>query len=158
MNLNLARVGYVKMNGVIVHRDGKLTATRLDCPESDFYKKCGFKTADGFKAQAVWEGVHLYARSTGKANSENKYEFPPPVDSALYFGKCLLVLKRGDALGDLSVPQWSALYNKLHGGFETLRSEDESEDDEDHTGNLTREGYVKDGFVVDDELEEEEYT
>ena len=144
------------MNAVVVHRDGKLVATRLDCEEADYYKKCGFKSGDGFKLQAVWEGVHLYARGTGKANSENKYEFPPPVDSALYFGRCLLVYKP-DAVGNLSVPQWTALYNKLHGGFETLGSEEESEDDEDHTGNLTREGYVKDGCVVDDELEEEEY-
>ena len=146
------------MNGVIVNRDGRLSATRLDCPETDYYKKCGFKSGDGFKLHAVWDGIHLYARSTGKANSENKYEFPAPVDSALFFGKCLLVCKQGDVVGDLPVAQWSAAYNKLHGGFESLGSEEASEDEEDHSGNLTREGYVKDGFVVDDELEEEEYT
>ena len=146
------------MNGVIVTREGKLCATKLDCAEPEYFKKCGFKSDAGFALQTVWEGVHLYARKTGKANSENKYEFPPPVDGVLYFGKCLLVQKRDGAVADLSVPQWTALYNKLYGGFETLGTEDESEDDEEPEFR-TREGYAKDGFVVsDDELEEEEYS
>jgi hypothetical protein len=144
------------MSAILVSREGKLAATRIDCDEADYYKKCGFKSADGFKLQAVWEGVHLYARRTGKANSENKYEFPAPVDSTLFFGRCLLVYRKDGLVGDLPIPQWTALYNHLHGGFEDLGSEEESE--EEVCTNLTKEGYEKDGFVVsDDELEEQEY-
>ena len=145
------------MNAVVVSREGKLSTTRIDLPEDEFYKKCGFKSAAGFALQTAWGDVHLYARTAGKANSENKYEFPPPVDATLYFGKCLLVNKKDGAVADYSVAQWTALYNKLYGGFEDLGEEDESEDES--VESRTRDGYAKDGFVVsDDELEEEEYS
>ena len=35
--------------------------------------------------------IELWARNDGKANTENKYDFPPPVDTKLYFGTCCLV-------------------------------------------------------------------
>ena len=65
--------------------------------EEDLYKKCGFKKVDGFGKQTEWsiklEGtkynVALYAKTIGRANTENKYDFPPPVDNVLYFGSCL---------------------------------------------------------------------
>ena len=64
--------------------------------EEELYKKCSFKKADGFGKQTEWsiklEGtkysVALYAKTNGRANTENKYDFPPPVDNVLYFGSC----------------------------------------------------------------------
>ena len=109
------------MNAVIVTREGKLCATKLDCAEPDFYKKCGFKSDAGFALQTVWEGVHLYARKSGKANSENKYEVPAPVDSALFFGKCLLVHKlENGALTELTLDEWNKFADVLIGGTESI--------------------------------------
>ena len=107
--------------------------------------------------------VVLYAKAVGKANTENQYEFPPPVDSVLYFGKCLLLqkLENGELI-NLTVDDWEKFNDDLIGGTESLGSESDEEasvDEEDADATYTKEGYQLDGFVVaDDELEEEPYT
>lgn len=133
--------------------------------EDDFYRKCGYKSAANFKKQHTWKSringttyyIHLFAKSdVGHSIGENKYEFPPPVDSVLFFGTCLLAAS--DSMMQpvsLSVDLWNQIYNKLYGGFENLADtaeEDANEPDElehvpDHK--KTQEGYLKDGFVVD---------
>ena len=63
---------------------------------NELYKKCGFKKSSDFILQARWEAnsnieniyIELYAKENGRANNENKYEFPPPVDKNLFFGSC----------------------------------------------------------------------
>ena len=102
--------------------------------------------------QATWKHetveVSLYAKTKGR--SANKFEFPPPVDTMLFFGKCLLV----NPHGDLTVAMWNTLYEGIM-QFEDLESETESDE---LAVNPTKQGYEKDGFVVSDsELEEEEY-
>jgi len=142
------------MNGLVVTRTGAMSVVDLGEP-ADYYKTCGFRNPEGFEERAAWtvDGVtvKLYAKNKGKAHTENAYEFPPPVDNKLYFGRCLLV---GNAL---TVEAWDAMYETLMGGFEDLHTETESE--EEATGELTKDGYEKDGFVVSDsELEEEPYV
>ena len=82
---------------IIVDKTGTLKALNVkDYSEDEIYKKCGFKKGDGFIKQTVWSvkitgtsySVSLYAKTDGKANSENKYDFPPPVDAKLFFGSC----------------------------------------------------------------------
>ena len=95
---------------VIVERAGALKQTKIkDFKYSDLYKKCKFRKSDGFDKRAVWEKkingekviVELWARNSGKANTENKYDFPPPVDNALYFGACALVGKDKNKEGEV---------------------------------------------------------
>lgn len=143
------------MIGVLVTRNGDLAEVTLG-EEVDYYKLCGFRNPGGFIVQHEWAvnetRVRLFAKTAGKANTENKYEFPPPVAEALFFGKCLLV---GDA--DLSTVQWVAIYGELMGGFESL-DEEEEEEEEDTTDRtkFTKEGYSKeDGFVVSDDSDAE---
>jgi len=129
--------------------------------ESELYKKAGFKNAEGFTIQTTWEveiknrkfNVQLYAKKTGRAGQENKYEFPPPVDNSLFFGNCLLV----DVDNDLKLNDWSLIYEQLYGGFEDIGSEDSEDEDED-MGDvvLTKEGYAKDGFIVDDNEDDDD--
>ena len=65
----------------------------------ELYKKCGFKKSEDFNLQVEWpvklDGqrylIQMYGKLNGKANMENKYDFPPPVDKNLYFGSCALV-------------------------------------------------------------------
>ena len=46
--------------------------------------------------------------------------------------------------------EWKKIYEFLFGGFEDLGSEEESEEDYVAPENLTKHGYEKDGFVVED--------
>jgi hypothetical protein len=161
---------------IIVDKSGTLKVLNVkDYKEEDLYKKCGFKKSDGFEKQTEWsskiEGqrylISLYAKADGKANSENKYDFPPPVDTKLFFGSCALVshIKKEDGTRiqcNLPLPLWDKIYEKLFGGFEDLTATClEDEDEEDELENVpaemkTKDGYLKDGFVVDSDVEDDE--
>jgi hypothetical protein len=102
----------------------------------------------------------LYAKADGRANTENKYDFPPPVDTKLFFGSCVVVALIKKETGEkeytnLSVALWNKIYEKLFGGFEDLsKTAKEDEEEEDELANIpkekkTKDGYLKDGFVVD---------
>jgi hypothetical protein len=109
----------------------------------------------------------LYAKNDGKANTENKYDFPPPVDTKLFFGSCALVCSMKDTKGsyvltDLSLDMWEKMYEKLFGGFEDLtQTAEQDEYEEDELANVPKSkktkigGYLKDGFVVDDDPEDD---
>jgi len=137
--------------------------------ETELFKKAGFKTADGFACRTEWKlpdgTVSVYGKITGRAGNENKYEFPPPIDTLLFFGNCVIVRKRGDQVVSISSKEWQSIYETLYGGFEDIDNSDEdddedAEDDEIDPAKRTKSGYLKDNFVVDDEdpldTEEEE--
>jgi len=173
-----------KVDFVIVERGGTLKASTYNVEKGtdELYKKCGFKKPDGFGKQTDWVVrvddqriiVTLYAKMDGKANTENKYDFPPPVDTKLFFGNCALIASRRATNADPAVPvaltplTWQKCYDFLFGGFEDIRDENdeteggsESEADEDELdfvpkSRKTKNGYLKDGFVVDDDADEEE--
>jgi hypothetical protein len=163
------------LNIIIVEKGGTLKSLAIkDFKLEELYKKCGFKKADDFAKQAEWNAkyedkkyfIEVYGKTDGRANSENKYDFPPPLDNTLFFGNCALLayLKSDDGsklYNDLSLPLWKKVYEKLFGGFEDLAAtaaEDELEEDE--LANVpkekkTKQGYLKDGFVVDSSDTEE---
>jgi len=162
---------------IIIDKGGSLkTLTVKDYKVDELYKKCGFKKIDGFNLQVEWpvklDGqrylVQMYGKLDGKANSENKYDFPPPIDKNLYFGSCALVgMIRDDSNNrdhiNLSIELWKKIYEKLFGGFEDLALTCvEDEEEEDELENIPKNmktkkgGYLKDGFVVDSSDAEEE--
>ena len=58
------------------------------------YKKCNFRKNDNFDKRHTWKMddinyVTIFSKNKGRANSENKYDLPPPVDKDLYYGWCL---------------------------------------------------------------------
>lgn len=151
---------------VVVERSGSLKNHMIkDFKVEELYKKCGFKKAEDFVLQTEWKvsvegttyNVQLYGKTDGRANTENKYEFPPPVDNTLYFGTCALLAQAFDTrmYVSLTVSLWTKMYEKLYGGFEDLvTTAKEDEEEEDELANVpasmkTKEGYLKDGFVVD---------
>lgn len=154
---------------IIVEKPGTLKEVDIKSKDiNELYKKAGFKFAEGFILQTHWTStskkcsydVSLYAKTTGRSGQENKYDFPPPVDEKLFFGCCILIAKNSetDEIIDLTKEQWDQCYEHLFGGFEDLGDEDSemSEDEVDDDVSRTKEGYVKDGFIVDDsELEAE---
>ena len=157
------------LNIIIVERTGTLKMLAIkDFKEEELFKKCGFKKAEDFLKQTEWnvkyDGkkyyIQVFAKADGRANSENKYDFPPPIDTKLFYGCCAIVgyLKNSDGTKlytNLNIPLWEKIYEKLFGGFEDLAAtaiEDENEEDE--LANVpkekkTKQGYLKDGFVVD---------
>uniref|UniRef100_A0A6C0EQ76 Uncharacterized protein n=1 Tax=viral metagenome TaxID=1070528 RepID=A0A6C0EQ76_9ZZZZ len=158
------------LNIIIVEKTGTLKSLSIkDFKEDELYKKCGFKKPEDFVKQTEWnnlkyEGnkyiIRVFAKSKGKSNSENKYDFPPPIDTTLFFGNCAIVayIKNSDGnivITDLSLSLWNKIYEKLFGGFEDLTTtaiEDEEEIDEllnVPKDKKTKDGYLKDGFVVD---------
>ena len=160
---------------IIVEKGGSLKALAVkDFKLDELYKKCGFKKGEDFVKQVEWNAkydgkkyfVEVYAKTDGRPNSENKYDFPPPIDTTLFFGNCAILayLKKSDGSAEyvsLSMPLWNKIYEKLFGGFEDLAAtaaEDEAEEDE--LANVpkekkTKQGYLKDGFVVDSSDTEE---
>ena len=144
---------------IIVEKTGSLkNAKTTDLV--DLYKKCGFKTAEGFSLAHAWSvefndteyKMEVYGKVTGRANTENKYEFPPPMDNTLFFGSCVVLNIENGIVADLSVKDFEDIMEHLYGGFEDVDSEDdeiESSDDEVVGLPKTKDGYVKDDFVVD---------
>jgi hypothetical protein len=157
------------LNIIIVERTGTLKMLAIkDFKEDELFKKCGFKKAEDFLEQTVWTAkydgkkycIQVFAKAEGRANSENKYDFPPPIDNKLFYGCCAIVahIKNGDGsklYTNLSLPMWEKIYEKLFGGFEDLgatAAEDDNEEDELENvpkHKKTKNGYLKDGFVVD---------
>jgi len=162
------------LNIVIVEKEGNLKSLAIkNFKLEELYKKCGFKKSDDFIKQVEWNVkyddnkyfIEVYGKKDGRANSENKYDFPPPIDNVLFFGNCAILgyLKKDNEniYTDITLPLWNKVYEKLFGGFEDLLSTAvEDEEEEDELANIpkekkTKQGYLKDGFVVDSSDTEE---
>jgi hypothetical protein len=156
---------------VVVEKTGSLKEVSVkEITVEEMYKKCGFRKGDDYECRTTWENVlvgthkhtiQLWARSEGKANTENKYDFPPPVDTTLFFGNCALVQIKNGKYVNLTKDLWLKIYETLFGGFEDVDNE-KDEEEADELENIKKEmktkngEYLKDGFVVDsDETEEE---
>lgn len=146
---------------VLVDKTGTLKQTKVkELTRDKLYLKCGFKKNDNFDTRTSWTitiddtkyTVELWAKDNGKANTENKYDFPPPVDTELYFGTCCMIrLDEDENIISLTVDEWNKIYEALFGGFEDIDSEEEpSEDELENIPDVmkTKHGYLKDGFVV----------
>ena len=153
---------------ILIDKSGTIKESKVkNVTKEDLYKKCNCKNPNEFKKRTTWKVnldnenvvVELWARESGRANMENKYDFPPPVDSVLYFGTCALVrINENNDIIDLTSKLWKKMYEHLFGGFDDIENEDEVEEDElkDIPKEMkTKGGYLKDGFVVDTNSEED---
>ncbi len=163
------------LNVIIVEKAGTLKSLAIkDFKLEELYKKCGFKKGEDFLKQTEWSAkfdntkyyIEVYGKAEGRPGAENQYDFPPPIDNTLLFGSCAIIAyKKEDdkkVFMDLTLPIWNKAYEMLFGGFEDLdESEDADDDEDDELAKLpeskkTKQGYVKDGFVVDDNSSEED--
>ncbi len=148
---------------IIVDKHGKPKSATITTAE-ELYKKCGFKTNNGFALAHTWTLVFndveykldVYGKTDGKAGSENKYEFPPPIDNTLFFGSCAVIGRTNDKYISLSTSEFKDIMEHLQGGYSDLDEEsEESEESDERNMPKTKEGYVKDGFIASDSNEDE---
>jgi len=153
---------------VLIETNGTIkTLKTKEITEDTLYKKCGFRVSDDFLCRHTWTvklkniteepmTISVWAKKTGKANFENKYDMPPPLDKELFFGTCAIVRTTANSKStflDLTKETWLKIYEQLFGGFEDIGEEDEYSEDELENVDpklLTSHGYLKDGFVVSD--------
>ena len=147
----------------MVNKNASLTEKSVKNFElATLYKKCSLKSVSNFDKRHTWNVnssfYSVYAKDNGRANSENKYDLPPPVDETLYFNTMAIIKHvnsqiTNETVVNLTKEEWGTVYEKLFGGFEDLdHSEELSEDEEDISDSeKTKEGYHKDGFVVEDD-------
>jgi hypothetical protein len=159
------------VKAVVVSKFGELKEKNFQKLELEtLYKKCGFSSDTDSSVEVTWSHennwISLYAKVNGRHNHINKYDFPPPCDipECMYYGSVLAFKheneepKNGEIL-DLTKEEWEKFYEKAFGGFESLNEEETSEDElEDVPEDLkTKDGYLKDGFVVDTSSGDEAY-
>jgi len=149
---------------IIIDKSGEITEKNIKSYNAEqSYKLCGFRNPDNFQQRNVWKvnykkkryNIELWAKNSGKSNYENKYEFPPPVDKEMYFSKCLIICKENKEVVDLTKEMWNEIYNNLYGGFDDINNTmDDDENEKDELCDIskekkTKDGYLKDNFVVD---------
>jgi hypothetical protein len=130
------------------------------------YKKCKFRKKDNFGLRHTWNYKNnyysIFSKDKGRANSENKYDLPPPLDNELYFGSMVVIkhtskIPKNIHVVDLEDKEWLKLYEHLFGGFEDLGDEDSLSEEEEIPDELkTKHGYLKDGFVVSSDAEDDD--
>ena len=121
------------LNVIIVEKAGTLKSLAIkDFKLEELYKKCGFKKGEDFLKQAEWSAkfnntkyyIEVYGKAEGRPGAENKYDFPPPIDSTLLFGSCAIIAyKKEDGKKEfvnLTIDLWNKAYEMLFGGFEDL--------------------------------------
>ena len=154
---------------VLINKNSDMKQTKIkDLSREILHIKCGFKNNNDFDKRTIWNiaieeevyNIELWAKNSARANTENKYDFPPPVDTELYFGTCALIrVDDDDNIIDLTIEVWEKVYEFLFGGFEDLNSEEEpSEDELENVPDemKTKAGYLKDGFVVSTDSDKDE--
>jgi len=155
---------------IIVGKNKNKKETKLrEFSLTELYKKANLKNSKNFIKHHTWKVsdkfVSLFASKSGRANNENGYELPPPIDSELFFGKIIIVKHfneeiNDDNVEDLTLEEWEKIYENLFGGFEDLGDEDSFSDEEIIPEKYkTKEGYSKeDGFIVDSGDEDSDFV
>lgn len=154
----------INKNGVGVEKQFR------DIKHETIYKKCGFSNDTNFSLIHSFKCkdnyVHVFGKDKGKAGDVNKFEYPPPMDNTLYYGNMLLLATEEkelncDKIINYNIGDWRRDYDYLMGGFEDLEDSNGDDDESDELDEYddeqkTKNGYLKDDFVVDDEDDDDE--
>jgi len=152
---------------------------KICCNKNRFYIEDGFNiisqciNSDKYTSH-TWKlnnnkFITCFGKSLGKEKYINKFEIPPPLDNILFYNDVYFVYTNNNDIKNLSENNicklnetiWNDIYEELFGGFETLdelSSGDDSDDSDDEYNHFekTKEGYAKDGFIVDSEDEDDD--
>lgn len=102
--------------------------------------------------------LHLFGYKSGRANTENKHDLPPPYDKILLFGDSILIATKNNKIVNFDTKMYSQFYDMAFGGFEDLGDEDtdEEEDEEEEIEEVVEEDEEEEEIEVEEEEEEEE--
>jgi hypothetical protein len=181
------------VKAVIIEKSGDCKSINIKVEKDELYKKCKFKSNDSFSLRHTWKVekswlkkhnkdfkyISLYAKDNGRANMENKYDLPPPIDTALYFG-CIVAVahdhknimseeeynekkEEGETSDledsyleyvdpiDLTTNVWNLFYEHLFGGFEDLSASAlQDEYEEDELDEIPDQMKTSSGYLKDD--------
>ena len=124
---------------------------------------------ENFKRYCDWEldeyVISIFGSKEGKAGSENKFDWPPPEDTDIYFGEILIIKSKDNIIQDINKNIFSEFIDISFGGFEDLGSKDTEEEydptldvyESDFVVNDDQVSYDEDYNPEEDEEEEEEY-
>ena len=173
---------------VIITKQGQIKELNLkEFHEDVLYKKAGFSSPNGFHCikRDCWKITHkgkdyvisVYGKVDGRAGQENQYDLPPPLDIPTeavklpFFGGLVLVNSKQSVdntnmytMDSIRAAEWLEIYSKLLDGFDdlcTVSLEDEEDDEEEErvpAHLLDKNGYKKDGFIVDTDEEDEDHA
>lgn len=137
-------------NVIVIEKEGGLYEKTVTMDK--LYTACGYRSNKNFEKLYEWlvddQVYELYGKRTGKF--ENTYELPEVTET--FYG-ALCVVKQD---GHISMDEWNMFAQDYHEKYD--ETESISVYSEEDKKEYTVEGYLKDGFVVDnDELEYEEY-
>jgi hypothetical protein len=150
---------------IIIEKLGEIKESNIKKFDKDeLFKKCKFKNNENFEKRHTWKFknnyVSLFAKDTGRGNSENKKDLPPPLDEKLFFGNMIACLHENeeltnDNIKNFSKEEWDKFYEKQFGGFEDLGDESDrshDEDDEEYDSDMIDDetGYLKNSFIAGD--------
>ena len=155
------------VNIIVIKKSGDIKYLNAkNVTKENLYKKAGLSNSKNFDMEHTWmindSYYSVFAKNTGKAGSENKFELPPPIDENLYFGNMVFIKHSDEEANDienLKGDEFKELILNLFGGFEDLEEDESTSEEEEIPDNLkTKNGYSKeDGFVVsDDDVEFED--
>lgn len=150
------------INVIVVDKTKKITMKKIkNIQISDIHKITKNTKSTWIHAWKCDDNyLHIYGSIHGNAGKENLFELPPPVDNVLCFDSLLCILSKSKTKPESSVEhvvnihvrKFNMIMDTLFGGYESLNSDDSiisSEDDEYYEYEHTKEGYAKDGFVVE---------
>ena len=181
------------VKAILIDKSGEIKAVNIKVEKDELYKKCKFKSTDSFSLRHTWKVdkswskknnvefkyISVYAKDSGRANMENKFDLPPPIDKDLYFGSIIILahelknlmseqdydeakeegtysdledkyLEYVDPI-DLSTIVWNSFYDNQFGGFEDLSASIlQDENEEDELDQIPDKMKTSTGYLKDD--------
>jgi hypothetical protein len=153
-------IGISELTEVLSKKCGNIKSSGFSCYHTYRFRnrRCNLLRQHDKNEIPKYIYVDVWGKTDGRAGEENRYELPPPIDEILFFGNIALVSRIDAEIAcNLTKERWNIIYDKLFGGFEDLSAtakDDENEIDELDfipASKKTKNGYLKDGFVVDDD-------
>jgi hypothetical protein len=98
--------------------------------------------------------LELWGYKEGRQGTENKHEFPPPIDSSTLFGDAVMVatMEGGDPT-NITTAQYTKFYTQIFQGFD---SQDEDDDSSEADEEADEESVVDEVIEEEEEIEEVE--
>lgn len=93
----------------------------------------------------IWKNenyeVIIYGWENGHYKSVNKHELPSPLESKLFFGDLVVLIKENGKYDDFPKEDYEEFYDFMFGGFDSCNENDDSDLENDEYD-------FSDGFIV----------